>query len=111
VCAARVGRRGRGQARVLLIGDAPEEVAGHFERLRGRRVERWTGTDPAALEARFRAGAVDEVGRAGRRPLAQGVALVGPCPEAALPFSLPLPLEPQSLPLPAPDVETVGNND
>jgi exopolysaccharide biosynthesis polyprenyl glycosylphosphotransferase len=103
--------RRRGQARVLLIGDASDDVAGQFERLRGRRVERWTGTDPAALEARFRAGAVDEVVLAGRLAPDQMLAFVGACAEAGLPVFLPLPLEPQSLPLPAPDVETVGNND
>jgi exopolysaccharide biosynthesis polyprenyl glycosylphosphotransferase len=103
--------RRRGQARVLLIGDASDDVAGQFERLRGRRVERWTGTDTAALEARFRAGAVDEVVLAGRLPPDQMLAFVGACAEAGLPVFLPLPLEPQALPLPAPEVETVGNND
>jgi exopolysaccharide biosynthesis polyprenyl glycosylphosphotransferase len=103
--------RRRGQARVLLIGDAPDDVAGQFERLRGRHVERWTGSDPAALEARFRAGAVDEVVLAGHLPPDRMLAFVGACAEAGLPVFLPLPLEPQSLPLPAPDVETVGNND
>jgi len=103
--------RRRGQARVLLIGDASDDVAGHFERLRGRRVERWTGSDAAALEARFRAGAVDEVVLAGRLPPDQMLAFVGACAEAGLPVFLPLPLEPQSLPLPAPEVETVGQSD
>ena len=103
--------RRRGQSRVLLIGDAPDEVAREFERLRGRDVERWTGTDPVALEARFRAGTVDEVVLVGRRPPEQMLAFVGACAEAGLPVFLPLPLEPQSLPLPPPDVETVGNND
>ena len=93
--------RRRGQSRVLLIGDASEDIAGEFERLRGRRVERWTGTEPAALEARFRAGAVDEVVLAGRLPPDQLLAFVGACAEAGLPVFLPLPLEPQSLPLPA----------
>jgi hypothetical protein len=103
--------RRRGQARVLLIGDASDDVAGHFERLRGRRVERWTGSDAAALEARFRAGAVDEV-VPGRPPAPdQMLAFVGACAEAGLPVFLPLPLEPQSLPLPAPEVETVGTAD
>jgi exopolysaccharide biosynthesis polyprenyl glycosylphosphotransferase len=103
--------RRRGQARVLLIGDASDDVAGHFERLRGRRVERWTGSDTAGLEARFRAGAVDEVVLADRLPPDQMLAFVGACAEAGLPVFLPLPLEPQSLPLPAPEVETVGNSD
>src|SRR5262245_32578355 len=52
--------RRRGQARVLLIGEVTDEVAGQFERLRGRHVERWSG-DPPALESRFHTGAVDEV--------------------------------------------------
>ena len=103
--------RRRGQSRVLLIGDAPVEVEGEFERLRGRQVERWTGSDPAALEARFRAGAIDEVVLAGHLPPEQRRAFVGACAEAGLPVFLPVPLEPQSLPLPAPDVETVGNSD
>src|SRR5206468_849279 len=50
--------RRRGQSRVLLIGDASTEMAGEFERLRGRHVERWTGHDPEALDTRFRAGGV-----------------------------------------------------
>jgi len=103
--------RRRGQSRVLLIGDAGAGVAHAFEHLRGRHVERWTGTDPAALEARFRAGAVDEVVLVGRLPPDQLLAFVGACAEAGLPVFLPVPLEPQSLPLPPPDVETVGNSD
>jgi exopolysaccharide biosynthesis polyprenyl glycosylphosphotransferase len=103
--------RRRGQSRVLLIGDAPSEVAGEFERLRGRHVERWTGSDPAALEARFRAGAIDEVVLSGHLSPEQRLAFVGVCAEAGLPVFLPVPLEPQALPLPAPDVETVGNSD
>ena len=103
--------RRRGQARVLLIGDATDEVAGHFERLRGRRVERWGGSDRAALEARFNAGAVDEVVVVGGLPREQMLAFVGACADAGIPVFLPLPLEPQALPLPPPDVETVGNSD
>src|SRR6476661_657213 len=60
--------RRRGQSRVLLIGDASAGVAHAFEHLRGRHVEHWTGSDPAALEARFRHGAVDEVVLVGRLP-------------------------------------------
>ena len=103
--------RRRGQSRVLLIGDAPAEVAGEFERLRGRHVERWTGDDVAGLKARFRTGAVDEVVLSGRLPPDQLAAFVGACAEAGLPVFIPIPLEPQALPLPAPEVETVGNND
>ena len=103
--------RRQGQSRVLLIGDAPDEVAREFERLRGRHVERWAGSDPAALETRFHAGGIDEVVLVGRQPPAQMLAYVGACAEAGLPVFLPVPLEPQSLPLPPPDVETVGNSD
>jgi len=103
--------RRRGQSRVLLIGEAADEVAREFERLRGRHVEHWTGGDPAALEARFRNGAVDEVVIVGRLPPERMMAYVGACAEAGLPVFLPVPLEPQSLPLPPPDVETVGNSD
>jgi len=103
--------RRRGQSRVLLIGDAANEVAHEFERLRGRHVEHWNGSDPAALEARFRAGAVDEVVLVGRLPTERILAYVGACAEAGLPVFVPVPLEPQSLPLPPPDVETVGNSD
>ncbi len=103
--------RRRGQSRVLLIGEAsPEDMAREFERLRGRHVERWTGSDPVALEARFRAGTIDEVVLVGRCPPEQMLAFVGrvrgggiarvPAAAAA---------EPQSLPLPPPDIETVGN--
>jgi exopolysaccharide biosynthesis polyprenyl glycosylphosphotransferase len=103
--------RRRGQSRVLLIGDASAEVAGEFERLRGRHVERWTGGDTAGLEARFRTGAFDEVVLSGRLPPEQLAAFVGACADAGLPVFLPVPLEPQALALPAPEVETVGNSD
>ena len=39
------------------------------------------------------------------------LAYVGICAEAGVPVMLPVPLEPQSLPLPPPDVETVGSSD
>jgi len=103
--------RRRGQSRVLVIGDTSREIAREFERLRGRHVEHWTPCEPAALEARFRAGAVDEVVLVGRLPAEKMLAYVGACAEAGLPVFLPVPLEPQSMPLPPPDVETVGNND
>jgi len=106
--------RRRGQSRVLLIGDVGDvgdDMPGEFERLRGRRVERWTGGDASALEARFRAGSIDEVVIAGRVPPEQMLAYVGACAEAGLPIFLPLPLAPQSVPLPPPEVETVGNSD
>jgi len=103
--------RRRGHSRVLLIGDAPAAVAGEFERLRGRHVEIWTGDDPAGLKARFRTGAVDEVVLSGRLPPDKLAAFVGACAEAGLPVFIPVPLEPQALPLPAPEVETVGNSD
>jgi len=103
--------RRRGQSRVLVIGDASSAVAGEFERLRGRLVERWTGSDAAALESRFRAGGVDEVVLVGGLPPEQMLAYVGACAEAGVPIMLPLPVEPHALPLPPPDVETVGSND
>jgi exopolysaccharide biosynthesis polyprenyl glycosylphosphotransferase len=104
--------RRRGQSRVLLIGDGTsEEVAHEFERLRGRHVEHWPAGDPAALEARFRAGAIDEVVLVGSLPPERMLAYVGVCAEAGLPVFVPVPLQPQSLPLPPPDVETVGNSD
>jgi exopolysaccharide biosynthesis polyprenyl glycosylphosphotransferase len=103
--------RRRGQARVLLIGDSTNHVGREFERLRGRHVEHWTGSDPAALEARFRDGSIDEVVLTGRLPPEKMLAFVGACAEAGVPVFLPLPLEPQSLPLPPPDVETVGTSD
>jgi exopolysaccharide biosynthesis polyprenyl glycosylphosphotransferase len=103
--------RRRGQARVLLIGDASAEMAGEFERLRGRHVERWPGGDAEALEARFRSGGVDEVVLVGQISPDRRVAYVGACAEAGVPVLLPVPLEPQSLPLPPPDVETVGSSD
>ena len=103
--------RRRGHSRVLLIGDAPAAVAGEFERLRGRQVETWTGDDPAGLKARFRTGAVDEVVLSGRLPPEQLAAFVGACAEAGLPVFIPVPLETQALPLPPPEVETVGNSD
>ena len=103
--------RRRGQSRVLLVGDASTEMAGEFERLRGRHVERWTGQEPEALDARFRAGGVDEVVLVGRLAPDRLLAYVGICAEAGVPVMLPVPLEPQSLPLPPPDVETVGSSD
>src|SRR5436190_5918111 len=103
--------RRRGQSRALLIGDAGDEMAREFERLRGRRLERWSGTDAAALEARFRAGSIDEVVITGQPSREQMLAYVGACAEAGLPIFLPLPLEPQMFPLPPPEVETVVNSD
>jgi len=103
--------RRRGQSRVLLIGDASTEMAGEFERLRGRHVERWSGSDVEALETRFRSGGVDEVVLVGQLPPDRRFAYVGACAEAGVPILLHVPLEPQSLPLPPPDVETVGSND
>lgn len=103
--------RRRGQARMLVIGDATPEMAGELARLRGRAVERWTGDDPEKLDARFRAGAVDEVVLVGRLAPDRLLAYVGACAEAGVPVLLPVPLEPQSLPLPPPDVETVGSSD
>jgi hypothetical protein len=100
--------RRRGQSRVLLIGDASTEMAGEFERLRGRNVERWAGQDVEALDTRFRAGGIDEVVLVGRFAPEQLLAYVGACAEAGVPVMLPVPLEPQSLPLPPPEVETVG---
>ena len=47
----------------------------------------------------------------GRLPPEQLAAFVGACAEAGLPVFLPVPLEPQALPLPPPEVETVGNSD
>ena len=105
--------RRRGQARVLFVdmGAPAGGVDGDFERLRGRRVERWSGGDVAALEARFRAGAIDEVVLGADIPPEQRLAYVGACAEAGVPILMPLPLEPQALPLPPPEVETVGNSD
>jgi len=103
--------RRRGQARMLIIGDASAEMAGELARLRGRHVERWAGDDPAKLDARFRAGAVDEVVLVGRLAPDQLLAYVGACAEAGVPVLLPVPIEPQSMPLPPPDVETVGSSD
>jgi len=103
--------RRRGQARVLLIGDASAEMAGEFERLRGRHVERWSGGDAEALETLFRSGGIDEVVLVGQIPPDRRQAYVGACAEAGVPVLLPVPLEPQSLPLPPPDVETVGSSD
>jgi exopolysaccharide biosynthesis polyprenyl glycosylphosphotransferase len=103
--------RRRGQARMLIIGDATPEMAGELARLRGRHVERWTDDDPAKLDARFRAGAVDEVVLVGRIAPDRLLAYVGACAEAGVPVLLPVPLEPQALPLPPPDVETVGSSD
>jgi lipopolysaccharide/colanic/teichoic acid biosynthesis glycosyltransferase len=44
-------------------------------------------------------------------PREQALAFVGACADAGIPVFLPLPFEPQALPLPPPDVETVGNSD
>jgi exopolysaccharide biosynthesis polyprenyl glycosylphosphotransferase len=103
--------RRRGQARVLFVGAPTGDVAGDFERLRGRCVERWSGGDVAALEARFRAGGIDEVVLGGDIPPDQRLAYVGACAEAGVPILMPLPLDPQALPLPSPEVETVGSSD
>ena len=86
-------------------------MAGEFERLRGRHVERWSGHDVEALETRFRAGGVDEVVLVGHIAGDELAGYVGACAEAGVPVMLPVPLQPQALPLPPPDVETVGSSD
>jgi len=113
---ARWVARRRGQSRVLLIGDASPELTSAFERLRGRPVERWDGDDPAALDARFRAGAIDEVMLVGNFEQAQTVAYVEACAQAGVPVFLPvattlptLPTLHPSAPLPVPDIEVVGD--
>jgi exopolysaccharide biosynthesis polyprenyl glycosylphosphotransferase len=113
---ARWLARQRGQSRVLLIGETSEELTAAFERLRGRQVERWDGTDPRALEARFRAGSIDEVVLVGSFTPAETIAYVEACTEAGVPVFLPLattlpappPLQPAP-PLPLPDVAVIGD--
>jgi exopolysaccharide biosynthesis polyprenyl glycosylphosphotransferase len=113
---ARWLARRRGQSRMLLIGEASAELTSAFERLRGRQVERWNGDDPAALDARFRAGAIDEVMLVGNFEQAQTVAYVEACAQAGVPVFLPvattlptLPTLHPSAPLPVPDIEVVGD--
>src|SRR6185369_12802384 len=84
-----VQRRGvlrrRGEALALLVGGASAAEAAEVEHLRGRPVERFAGTDPAALAARFRVGPVHEV-VLGRRLAPDEVRdLVAACAEAGLP--------------------------
>jgi len=113
---ARWLARRRGQSRMLLIGQASAEMTSAFERLRGRQVERWNGDDPSALDARFRAGAIDEVMLVGNFEQAQTVAYVEACAQAGVPVFLPvattlptLPTLHPSAPLPIPDIEIVGD--
>ncbi len=113
---ARWLARRRGQSRMLLIGEASAELTSAFERLRGRQVERWNSDDPHALDARFRAGAIDEVMLVGNFEQAQTVAYVEACAQAGVPVFLPvattlptLPTLHPSAPLPVPDIEVVGD--
>jgi exopolysaccharide biosynthesis polyprenyl glycosylphosphotransferase len=113
---ARWLARRRGQSRMLLIGEASAELTSAFERLRGRQVERWNGGDATALDARFRAGAIDEVMLVGNFDQAQTVAYVEACAQAGVPVFLPvattlptLPTLHPSAPLPVPDIEVVGD--
>jgi hypothetical protein len=113
---ARWLARRRGLSRVLLIGEVSPDLTSAFERLRGRQVERWKGGDPDALEARFRAGAVDEVMLVGNFEHEQMVAYVEACSQAGVPVFLPvaatlptLPTLHPSAPLPVPDIEVVGD--
>jgi exopolysaccharide biosynthesis polyprenyl glycosylphosphotransferase len=100
--------RHRGHGRALLIGDGAGFLGTEFTRLRGRPVEPWPASDPEALRAHLGATAVDEVVIVGRLPAAKVLALVEVCAEAGLPVFIPV--DGQSLPLPPPDVETVGGN-
>ena len=94
--------RRRGQSRVLLIGDASDEMAGEFERLRGRHVERWTGQRSGGARGtlprrRRRRGGAGRPPAARRRCSPTSARARRP----ASPCSCRVPLEPQSLPLPA----------
>jgi exopolysaccharide biosynthesis polyprenyl glycosylphosphotransferase len=101
--------RRRGEALTLLVGDATGQVASEIERIHGRHVERFHGSDPDALAARFRAGHVDEVMLAGALPTDRVHRLVELCAEAGLPAFVAIDAGGDSADdLPPPVVETVG---
>jgi len=98
-----------GASRALLIGDASPEMASEMQRLRGRRVERCTSSDPAELGRRLRAGPVDEVVLSPTLPAERINELIGACAEAGLPTFVPIDYSGHGdFDLPPPGVETVG---
>jgi hypothetical protein len=103
--------RHRGASRVLLVGDASDEMAGEMQRLRGRRVERCHDSDPTELMARFRATTIDEVVLSPRLSAERIGDLVELCAEAGLPAFVPLDHgDNPELELPPPTIETVGHS-
>jgi len=101
-------RRHRGQSRVLLIGDVSSDLTSEFARLRGRKIEHWSGDDPDALKTHFRSASFDEVVLLGQFPPAKVLGFVEACAEAGLPVFVPI--DDQTVPLPPPQVETVGKS-
>jgi exopolysaccharide biosynthesis polyprenyl glycosylphosphotransferase len=99
--------RVRGEALVLVIGDAPAEVDRDMALFRGRAVERLTDPEPAALQARLRQGGVDEVVISDLEP-GRARVLVEACDEAGLALLLRLP-DQGLAPFP-PKVELVGGH-
>jgi exopolysaccharide biosynthesis polyprenyl glycosylphosphotransferase len=102
--------RHRGASRVLLVGEAPGDVATEMEHLRGRRVERCRSADPAELSARLRSGPIDEVVLAPTLPPERIGQLLELCAEAGLPAFVPIDHGRHGdLDLPPPAVEAVGH--
>jgi exopolysaccharide biosynthesis polyprenyl glycosylphosphotransferase len=103
--------RHRGASRVLLVGDASDEMAVEMQRLRGRRIERCHSSDPAELMARFRATTIDEVVLSPTLSAERIGELVELCAEAGLPAFVPLDHgSNKDLELPTPSIETVGHS-
>jgi exopolysaccharide biosynthesis polyprenyl glycosylphosphotransferase len=78
-------RNRHGRVTALVVGADSPDAAGEIERLRGRRAERFLPVDPAALRARLRAGAVDEVVLPGGLPADLLRPLLLACEEVGVP--------------------------
>jgi exopolysaccharide biosynthesis polyprenyl glycosylphosphotransferase len=98
-----------GSSRALLVGEASDELVSEMQRLRGRRVERCTDTDPAELGRRFRSGPIDEVVLSPTLPPGRIGELIDLCAEAGLPAFVPIAdRDHADLDQPPPAVEAVG---
>ena len=103
--------RHRGASRVLLVGDASDEMASEMQRLRGRRVERCHELRPGRADGALpRPTPIDEVVLSPRLSAERIGDLVELCAEAGLPAFVPIDHgNNPDLELPPPTVETVGH--
>ncbi len=99
--------RRRGQSLVLVLGDLAGAAA-EIEVERGRKLERFQPSAPAELDARLRAGPVDELILVGPRRPEDTRAILDLAGEAGIPVLVPLAQAVDGTGLPPPRVEVVG---